>query len=212
MEILSIEKKFKSQIEAIWQDERFKNINFLDKHYAVQDEIIKNSILFIGINPSLSGKNTEHQGHFYNHEQNGYTYRYFNKFKDIAIQTEQTWAHLDLLYIRTPTQKDVEILDKNELGKEFVQAQLRLSKRIIEMSKPKVIVVNNCFARELLRGYFDFEFDNELGTYKILNNEHLKNVPLFFTSMLTGQRALDKGSYERLIWHINKILKINQGK
>jgi len=34
----------------------------------------------------------------------------------------------------------------------------------------------------------------------------LKNVPIFFTSMLTGQRALDNGSFERLIWHINFVL------
>ena len=29
-----------------------------------------------------------------------------------------------------------------------------------------------------------------------------KSIPMFFSGMLSGQRALDIGSYERLIWHI----------
>ena len=53
---------------------------------------------------------------------------------------------------------------------------------------------------------FDFVFDEKLGTHKIVNNSDLDNTPVFFTSMLTGQRALDKGSFERLNWHINFVL------
>jgi hypothetical protein len=37
----------------------------------------------------------------------------------------------------------------------------------------------------------------------------LENIPIFFTSMLTGQRALDKGSYARLIWHIKYALRLS---
>jgi len=54
---------------------------------------------------------------------------------------------------------------------------------------------------------FGFEFDDEIGTYRIIKNDKLKHTPVFFTSMLTGQRALDLGSYERLIWHILFVLK-----
>jgi len=46
---------------------------------------------------------------------------------------------------------------------------------------------------------YDFIWDEELGTYTYKNN------PFFFTSMLTGQRALDNGSFKRLIWHINFV-------
>ena len=42
---------------------------------------------------------------------------------------------------------------------------------------------------------FDFIFDEKLGTHKIVNNSELENTPVFFTSMLTGQRALDNGSF-----------------
>jgi hypothetical protein len=34
-----------------------------------------------------------------------------------------------------------------------------------------------------------------------------KEVPVFFTSMLSGQRALDRRSYERLVWHIKRAVK-----
>ena len=54
---------------------------------------------------------------------------------------------------------------------------------------------------------FDFQFDEKLGTHKIINNLELENTPVFFTSMLTGHRAIDNGSFERLKWHINFILK-----
>jgi hypothetical protein len=54
---------------------------------------------------------------------------------------------------------------------------------------------------------FEFEFRDEFGTNVITNEPILKNVPIFFTSMLTGQRALDNGSYERLIWHMKFVLE-----
>ncbi len=34
-----------------------------------------------------------------------------------------------------------------------------------------------------------------------------KDYPLLLTSMLTGQRALDRGSREMLIWHLKYLLK-----
>lgn len=53
---------------------------------------------------------------------------------------------------------------------------------------------------------WNFEFCTELGTHKIIRHKTLNGTPVFFTSMLSGQRALDNGSKERLIWHIGKIL------
>ena len=52
---------------------------------------------------------------------------------------------------------------------------------------------------------FDFCFDEEIGTYRIVNNSSLEGTPVFFSSMLTRQRALDLGSLERLEWHIRFV-------
>jgi hypothetical protein len=40
----------------------------------------------------------------------------------------------------------------------------------------------------------------------ILRIEDLSNVKMRFTSMLSGQRALDNGSKERLVWHVNALV------
>ena len=52
---------------------------------------------------------------------------------------------------------------------------------------------------------YEFTFDYNLGTKKIINNEKFRPY-IFLTSMLSGQRALDNGSKERLVWHINQVL------
>ena len=63
MEKFSIKKHFKNEIDEIWNDINFQGIEFLERGYAMQDEIIKNSILFIGINPSFSGKHLKNESH-----------------------------------------------------------------------------------------------------------------------------------------------------
>lgn len=119
------------------------------------------------------------------------------------------WSHLDLLFIRQTDQKIVKSIFSETIGKEFLEKQLVISKSIIEKSKPKIIIVSNAYARDLFIKHCKIEtiFDEELGTHRIINNSHLKDTPVFFTSMLTGQRTLDDGSYERLIWHIKFVLK-----
>ena len=104
------------------------------------------------------------------------------------------------------------MIEKSKNGYDFCRAQDLISKEIIELAKPKVIIVNNTLAREWLTNKnfntdcFECRFDQTIGTYRIVNNSMLEDIPIFFTSMLTGQRALDNGSYERLIWHINLVL------
>jgi hypothetical protein len=103
---------------------------------------------------------------------------------------------------------------------DFIYKQLEISKQVIELARPKIIVVNNSLARKYLGldknidrneniwMNFTFDFDPNIGTY-LISEGVLKNTPVFFTSMLTGQRALDRGSYERLMWHINFVLEKN---
>ncbi|MES1182139.1 MAG: hypothetical protein ABUL44_05020, partial [Flavobacterium sp.] len=81
--------------------------------------------------------------------------------------------------------------------------------RIIELARPKIIIVSNTKARGFFisEAMFTIGFNEEIGTDVIINEGSiLKNTPIFFTSMLSGQRALDKGSFRRLIWHINFVL------
>lgn len=222
---------FKERIKAIWEDQEFIEDEVLKelikRGVVLQNEISTNSILFVGINPSFNSKkglanndfNSANDGFYSNTDGHIDQNPYFKKFIDISNKVELDWVHTDLLFFRETNQKFVNLLLKNAIGKKFIQTQLEVSKQIIIQSKPKVIIVSNSLARDLMgtekEHYMGFEiaFDSEMGTHKINNVEELRNVPIFFTSMLTGQRALDNGSYARLVWHIQyalNYLKKNQ--
>lgn len=212
MSIFSIEQYYKTEIDSIWNDEKYKSVSFIERGYAVQKDIPYSAILFIGINPSYSEKKTKQQNSFfYSNHQLEEVHQYFRKFQDIAEKTNVEWSHLDLLYIRQTDQKIVKSIFNDPIGKEFLGKQLYISKSIIEKSKPKVIVVSNAYARDLFLEECKIKtlFNENIGTHKIIDNFYLNDTPVFFTSMLTGQRALDNGSYERLVWHIKQVLKEN---
>ena len=112
----------------------------------------------------------------------------------------------DFLYIRETRQRNIENFYKRE--PDFIKQQLEISKEIIKKINPEIIVVCDTFARNLLKSNmmnFEFEFDDTIGTYRIINNPDFKDTIVFFSGMLTGQRALDNGSFERLKWHLNKV-------
>ena len=203
MTIISVKKEFFNQIESIWNNPAFDSIQIKDRGYAIQDEIEKNVILFVGINPSYDNIPKK----LYYNNSDSEEHQYFKKFKDISEKVGLGWAHIDLLFIRETNQNVVKVIGKEELGKRFINEQLEISLAIIESVLPKIIVVNNTYARELLKDRLDSKFDEEIGTHRITGKNNLQGTPIFFTSMLTGQRALDLGSYERLIWQIKYVLE-----
>ena len=113
-----------------------------------------------------------------------------------------------MLFYQETAQNSFHEIEKANGGKEFIATQLQITKQILEKAKPKVIVVSNTLARKLFTENLSLNcvFDNEIGTHRI-NEGLLKGTPVFFTSMLTGQRALDNGSFERLQWHIDCVLR-----
>ena len=222
MTTFSVKQKYEEAVKQIWDNDKYNNIPIKQHGYALQETIEKGALLFVGLNPS--NPNKDNWCGFYNNtqERTDDTHKYFSKFIDISKEVGLSWSHIDLLFVRWTNQKEVEQIMSEENGVEFLWEQLMISKQIIEEAKPEIIVVNNSLARRLLgfekKGVetgkpfdvwmgFDFEFDNNIGTHRITNNEILSGTPVFFTSMLTGQRALDNGSYQRLIWHINYVKK-----
>ncbi|WP_452229297.1 hypothetical protein [Lacinutrix sp. MEBiC02404] len=227
--MINIELLVKDKINTLWSE--FGNEDYCQFSPNSIAEIPKDGLVFIGINPSMTDKVKEQliekndincEFHKLSYDVNE-DYRYFKKFFDVAEKTGLNWGHLDLLYNRETNQKKVASLLKAERGKDFIYKQCMISKivldQIIDEKKPRIFVVNNTLARDLLGEYhkekpnnesthwigYDFIWNEEFGTYVYKNN------PFFFTSMLTGQRALDNGSYERLIWQIN-LVKNKQGE
>ena len=90
---------------------------------------------------------------------------------------------------------------------QFALDQISIFKDALTAVNPKCIVVTNASGSEIIREQFDvnLQWDNKRGFHWFKYGD--AKIPIFFTSMLSGQRALDRWSYERLIWHIEQALK-----
>ena len=196
----------------------------------------KPTILFVGINPSISEEiakdslmldgvispahiNAIHEEAESAVGPNGNT-GFFNIFGEVSL--EHTWLHIDLFYKREKSQKELERqLESGSM--DFWQKQLDLFPEIVFNLNPKVIAVTNALASRIINSVFNglhiphTEISN--ATFLLHGWDSLKITlpkineglvcPVFFSSMLSGQRALDIHSRRRLFWHINKALSGN---
>jgi hypothetical protein len=203
----------------------------LKRGYVFQyDENEKNSeLLFIGMNPSYTEK-YEGGKTFADNYTRDVDRSYFKAFHqinqeliDANIGYNGIFTHFDLMVFRETKQNFINRLMKDPIGSEFIMEQLEIAKeRFINIS-PKVVVVSNAKSRDFLGRYFskdamnekelnqwmdfEFDFDEEYGSRRVINVPELMNTHFLFSSMLSGQRALDLGSKERLVWQIKQILK-----
>ena len=216
----SIKENFDKKIIEIWEE--IKNIDHLKKYYergyCLPEEILENSTLILGINPSYNENHfIENQlAHYYQNNHNIQVEKsipFFERMKTLMGENKN-WQHLDLLFLRETSQNSINEIIQTKEGIDFVYKQLMISKKIIETIKPNCLIVANSMCRYFL-GFekttknhiwmnFDFDFSQDLGTHYILNQN---KTPVFFTSMLSGKSALDKGSFRRLQWHIDFVLK-----
>lgn len=203
------------------------------KRKFVYSEVEPNKkVLFVGMNPSYDEKSEYKQSYKVQDTVESYP-KYYRKFKDISdrLLIGNDWTYTDLFYFRETNQEKIYKLLSEPDGLIFICEQLQLTINILEKIKPEIIVVCNSGARRFLglgienkkgkdenvwMGY-KFEFNEKYGVDVItgIHQQSLKEIkttqlcgtPVFFSSILTGQRALDKGSYERLKWHIGEIVK-----
>lgn len=230
--------KINEKIATLWE-----------KHFGNSDEVYvplfysdftKDSILFVGLNPSFSKqgfkrllKGTEYESidpdkffkwknvlsdpayveKYVGIDKISYD-RYSSYFKILRIIAEKAgapWEHIDLFLYRHTSQKQFLplIMTGNKLN-EFGKDQIKLFTEVVNVAQPIVIVVINAFGSELVREYFedDITFDDRFGYHHLVLADGRK-VPIFFSSMLTGQRALDRWSQERLVWHIRQAVQRN---
>jgi hypothetical protein len=151
MEIITNELIDKGIVE-LWNE--FKDKEFCKYNPLAPKKIKKKSLLFIGLNPSIRKNDTPIN--FNNCLENYYypprTDRYWSKFYKIAENCgfQDNWAHFDLLFLRGD-QKFVEktIKNKENKGEIFIWKQLQFSKKLLEQSEPKFIVISNKLATEL---------------------------------------------------------------
>ncbi len=194
--------------------------------------LIKNALLFVGLNPSFSLKayasflkgtkfvnfdpvsffDWENRKNFdfeiarEIEEYSKSNYSYFSKFRRIAEDIGIPWEHIDLFLIRETNQKRVLqfIYEKPGRLNNFAQEQILLAEEITAKIQPQIIVVANALASKIVFEAFGLKFNSRLGCH-IYESEQ-RQIPVFLTSMLTGQRALDNFSFLRLQWHVREVL------
>lgn len=199
-------------------------------------ELKKNALVCIGFNPSLSPsgiknmlKDTEYkklslkeiESRYIWKGENSIDYKfeetaeknsidnhqYFRQFKNLAREIGLESEFLDLFYIRETSQKEaLGLLINNGELTEFAKKQLKITFDLLKSIKPKLILVGNSGASKIIRNTTKnriiWDENHGFDWLKLDRNR----TPIFFSSMLSGQRALDVESRKRLQWHLRQAL------
>ncbi|MBG9943824.1 hypothetical protein ABE237_06550 [Brevibacillus formosus] len=133
-----------------------------------------------------------------------------NFLKDVTV--------LDLFYFRDTNQKNLERRLIEKIPKScptqyqltsFAREQLPITMKALMLSDPDIILVANAKASNVFidynKEYITEEQYGYIRCYVYSLND--KQVPIFFSSMLSGQRALDNFSLRRLQWDMKKIME-----
>ena len=207
-----------------------QNDKLVERGVRIEKSIPEGCLLFIGMNPSFKdgepipgNKDYESTYQWDNPEKKNHPY--YKKCKEIANDIKLPFGHHDLFPIRETSQKVIEgmfniekdgpIVPK-ENYKDFINKSLLWSEQSIISCDPRAIVVINAFASRIffdcrvsgksLLGFVpEKRWCEELGVDFVRIND--KMVPLLFSGMLSGRRALDNHSERRLLWHIRHILR-----
>jgi len=135
-------------------------------------------------------------------------YSYFKIMHKIAAELKIPCAHLDIfLYKLTSQEKFKDKIIENGKLNQFAIEQLEIFDEVLTDTKPKIVVIANAYGSELINNYYKnrLRFDSKNG-WHFFTLSNGKEVPIFFSSMISGQRSLDIWSRNRLVWHINNAL------
>jgi len=141
----------------------------------------------------------------------GRLHPYFRQFA--RFDPTGTWNHIDLFAIRHTNQSEavaaLRLDEDTGFSSPFVREQIELAFSLIAELRPPTVIVVNAFGSTIVKRYLkkqnpNFAMDDVTGIYWSKING--RRVPFFFSGMLTGQRAIDNHSLERLIWHVRRAL------
>jgi hypothetical protein len=153
----------------------------------------------------------------------GKVYQYFAKFDDVVkglipgaaasnvgSSYRLNWNHIDVLAVRWAKQAELKgALGIDGLGRfqsRFVRRQLEIAVSLLDALEPVAVVVVNALASRILKTNVDhLRWDEPSGCYR------RASVPWIFGGMLTGQRAMDNHSVERLAWHLRHACRSSRG-
>jgi len=194
-------------------------------------ELAKQSVVFVGINPSegtvvprvrdprqlkdprLAASVALRDRESFGLEVGIPCHRYFRLLDELS---PPGWAHVDLFPVRERKQERLRAIlslggDLHPIAKEW----LALTMSFLIALKPRLVVVVNALAARLVehhaRAAWSLQFVEDGGWYAG-TLPGVGVVPFLFSGMVTGQRALDRYSRDRLRWHISRALRVRDGE
>lgn len=141
--------------------------------------------------------------------------RLHHKFERCRQEVE--FCHHDLFFVRETDQK--KVLSLRAKYDDFYKKQLEYSKDIIEKAAPKIIIVINAGAGNLIRDELRTDFfglkpatKNDVGSWNEDCGVDLikiggREVPIIFTGMLSSTGRINKGTETTLFWNIRHIAR-----
>ena len=231
MSTSTITKSVNDGVLNLWREEFGDRLDKV-KCPLLYPDLPTGGILFIGCNPALPKRNHYSVPCLESVWDNEYqvaelikrqhevhkSYPYFRPCNEIAASLGMEWAHVDWFFQRVTSQTELEdeVLGEPATWDEpvelsnFARKQIQLSRKLMDACQPQIVVVANAFASKIAKWEFNLGTLDQHGL--MWANISGKGVPLFLSGMLTGQRALDRGSRDRLEWHLRHAMKlIGQG-
>jgi hypothetical protein len=133
-------------------------------------------------------------------------YPFFAPHRALAEALKTTWEHFDIFAYRETEQakmRTLAMVDRGEIElTEFGKQQFSLFEELLALAKPSAVVVVNALASQVYLKMRRPNFDSNLGYHKDRDSQ----APVFFSGMLTGARALDRFSKDRLFWQVASAL------
>lgn len=221
---LKDELKVDEKLYKIWSTRYQENTNVISPLF--QEEILKNEITFLSLNPSLtpSGNKDATVGYYphpsypiIDYKLKKANYPFFQKFYDLGEKLDKPWTMLDLLYERESTQLELEKKYNpktiSEIDKDFLLNQIGLTFEILMRIKPKVVVISNAGTERIIHNYLnDLKIIQELPSiengfiYKLNGIRFITNESKFLGSRQHVIQSKKDGRFEKLLHEINRVI------
>lgn len=183
---LDSNNRIDTRLNEIWA----KYSKILDNVFMTRKPIyaadgVKDSILFVGVNPSytegedsmfipsFSGKNLLY-GSFYKRND---APAYFMELEQFAFKFGLGYTHINLLYAR---ENDRDSLMRSNA--DFIREQLELTYDTIRQLNPRMIVFFSEYCKDLVYGTDRWTRPSRRGTHNVLNGT---DIPVIFTNDIT---------------------------
>lgn len=200
---LNENSRIETKLSGIWN--RYQNSvdkKIIERKPIFSADGVKDSILFVGVNPSYNPNDDNVFVHSADNKtlMYGSLYqlsdapKYFKSLEQFAAKAGRAYSHINLLYARENDRDLLVHCDHN-----FIREQLELTYDTILKINPVAIIFFTDYCKDLIFAHWVDSNNSRAGSY-ILNGTH---YPVFFTADIT---LLDETEKRSLIQKIQQFI------